>query len=82
MRSTTMSVVMPSASPSNFRIARWRIAGTTTVVPGFSTAYQSGVKYTVVAYTGANGATQFATLADTYTPASTAVTRTRKFCSR
>ena len=47
-----------------------RIAGTTNVVPGFSTAYQSGAKYTVVAYTGANGATQFATLADTYTPAS------------
>ena len=47
-----------------------RIAGTTNVVPGFTTAYQSGVSYTVIAYTGANGATQFATIADTYTPAS------------
>ena len=47
-----------------------RVAGTTNVVPGFTTAYQSGVTYTVIAYTGANGATQFATLADTYTPAS------------
>ena len=47
-----------------------RIAGTTNAVPGFTTAYQSGVSYTVIAYTGANGATQFATIADTYTPAS------------
>ena len=47
-----------------------RIAGTTNAVPGFATAYQSGVSYTVIAYTGANGATQFATIADTYTPAS------------
>jgi len=47
-----------------------RMAGTTNAVPGFTTAYQSGVSYTVVAYTGANGATQFATIADTYTPAS------------
>jgi hypothetical protein len=47
-----------------------RIAGTTSVVPGFTTAYQSGVSYTVIAHTGANGATQFATLPDTYTPAS------------
>jgi hypothetical protein len=47
-----------------------RIAGTTNTVPGFTTAYQSGVNYTVIAYTGANGATQFATIADTYTPAS------------
>ena len=47
-----------------------RIAGTTNVVPGFTTAYQSGVSYTVIAYTGANGTTQFATIADTYTPAS------------
>ena len=47
-----------------------RIAGTTNPVPGFTTAYQSGVAYTVIAYAGANGTTQFATIADTYTPAS------------
>ena len=46
-----------------------RAAGTSNAVPGIATAYQSGVSYTVIAYTGANGATQFATLADTYTPA-------------
>lgn len=46
-----------------------RIAGTTSVVPGFSSTFQSGVSYTVIAYPGANGATQFATLTDTYTPA-------------
>jgi len=45
-----------------------RIAGTSNVVPGFTTAYQSGVSYTVIAYAGANGATQFATLPNTYTP--------------
>jgi hypothetical protein len=47
-----------------------RVAGTTNAVPGFSTAYQIGVSYTVIAYTGANGTTQFATIADTYTPTS------------
>ena len=47
-----------------------RAAGTTNVVPGLTNAYQSGVSYTVIAYVGANGTTQFATLPDTYTPAS------------
>jgi hypothetical protein len=47
-----------------------RIAGTTNVVPGFTTAYQSGTRYTVIAYAGASGATQFATIADSYAPAS------------
>jgi hypothetical protein len=47
-----------------------RLAGSTTAVPGFTTAYQSGVSYTVIAYTGATGTTLFATIADTFTPAS------------
>jgi len=45
-----------------------RVAGTSTVVPGFATVYQSGVNYTVIAYSGAGGATQFATITDTFTP--------------
>jgi hypothetical protein len=45
-----------------------RLAGTSTVVPGFATVYQSGVNYTVIAYAGTGGATQFATITDTFTP--------------
>ncbi|MFL5618518.1 MAG: hypothetical protein ACJ79A_09020 [Gemmatimonadaceae bacterium] len=45
-----------------------RVAGTTTSVPGLATSYQSGVSYTVIAYQGALGATQFATIADVFTP--------------
>jgi len=46
-----------------------RISGTSGTLPGFTTAYQSGVSYTVIAYPGSSGATQFATIADTFTPA-------------
>ena len=45
-----------------------RIAGTTTAVPGLATSYQSGVSYTVIAYSNAVGTTQFATIADAFTP--------------
>jgi len=45
-----------------------RVAGTPSTLPGFTTVYQSGVSYTVIAYTGNGGATQFATIADTFTP--------------
>jgi hypothetical protein len=45
-----------------------RVAGTSSALPGFTTAYQSGVSYTVIAYTGAGGATLFATIADIFTP--------------
>jgi hypothetical protein len=45
-----------------------RLAGTNTVVPGFATVFQSGVNYTVVAYSGTGGATQFATITDIFTP--------------
>lgn len=47
-----------------------RIAGTSTTVPGLATSYQSGVSYTVVAYPNAVGTTQFATVADLFTPLS------------
>jgi hypothetical protein len=45
-----------------------RVAGTLIQVPGLATTYQSGVNYTVIAYPGPLGATQFATIADTFTP--------------
>jgi hypothetical protein len=45
-----------------------RLTGTQTTLPGLATAYQIGVRYTVIAYTGALGQTSFATIADTFTP--------------
>jgi hypothetical protein len=45
-----------------------RVAGTLTPVPGLATSYQSGVRYTVIAYSNAIGTTQFATVADLFTP--------------
>lgn len=56
-----------SANPTTPNLSV-RLAGTNTVVPGFATVYQSGVNYTVVAYSGAGGATQFATITDIFTP--------------
>ncbi|PYP79498.1 MAG: hypothetical protein DMD35_08000 [Gemmatimonadetes bacterium] len=45
-----------------------RIAGTLAPIPGLAATYQSGVNYTVVAYTGTLGETLFATIADTFAP--------------
>jgi hypothetical protein len=45
-----------------------RVGGTGVPIPGLATAYQSGVDYTVIAYTNSVGATQFATVADLFTP--------------
>ena len=45
-----------------------RVAGTQTPVPGLATSYQSGVNFTVIAYPNALGTTQFATIADLFTP--------------
>ena len=59
------SCISANATTPNLAV---RIAGTSTVVPGFTTAFQSGVSYTVIAYPGSGGATQFATIADTFTP--------------
>lgn len=47
-----------------------RVAGSSTVLPGLATAYQSGVAYTVIAYPGTGGATQIATISDAFTPIS------------
>jgi hypothetical protein len=46
-----------------------RLAGTTTTVPGFTPAFLSGVDFTVIAYPGAGGVTQFVTVSNTFTPA-------------
>jgi hypothetical protein len=61
------SCVSTSAIAPNLAV---RIAGTTSSVPGFTTGYQSGASYTVIAYPGSGGATQFATITDTFTPTS------------
>jgi hypothetical protein len=45
-------------------------SGTNAAIGGFTPAFASGGNYTVVAYTGANGTTQFATLNNAFTPAS------------
>ena len=45
-----------------------RVAGTQTPVPGLATSYQSGVSFTVIAYSSAVGTTQFSTIADLFTP--------------
>jgi hypothetical protein len=45
-----------------------RVGGTLAPLPGLATAYQSGVNYTVIAYTGSGVTPQFATIADLFTP--------------
>lgn len=45
-----------------------RVAGTLTPLFGLATSYQSGVNYTVIAYPGGLGTTQFATIADVFAP--------------
>jgi hypothetical protein len=45
-------------------------AGTTTVMPGFLPAFTSGGNFTVIAFPGADGTTQFATLSNAFTPTS------------
>jgi hypothetical protein len=64
---SSSSCISTNATTPNLAV---RIAGTTSVVPGLATAFQSGVSYTVIAYPGSNGTTQFAAIADTYSPLS------------
>jgi len=42
----------------------------TTALPGFAPSLAAGTSYTILAYSGANNATQFAILPNTFTPAS------------
>ena len=45
-----------------------RVAGSLVPIPGLAAAYQSGVNYTVIAFTGSGVATRFATIADLFAP--------------
>ena len=45
-------------------------AGTTTALPGLSTSLVNGGSYTILAYPGSGGTTQFTVLSNTNTPAS------------
>lgn len=56
-----------SANAANPSLAV-RVAGTNTLLTGFTPTFQSGVSHTVIAYAGAGGTTQFVTLANTFTP--------------
>ena len=47
-----------------------RTTGTSTALTGFTPAFTAGGSYTVVAYPGTAGATQFATVSNAFTPAS------------
>lgn len=47
-----------------------RTAGTTTALPGLSTSLVNGGSYTILAYPGSGGTTQFTVLSNTNTPAS------------
>lgn len=62
---SSSSCISINATTPNLTV---RAAGTTTALSGFPTAFQSGVRYTVIAYTNASGGTQFASIADTFTP--------------
>ena len=45
-----------------------RQTGTSAPLAGFTPAFQAGGNYTVIAYPGAGGATQFATVSNAFTP--------------
>ena len=64
---TASSCISANAASPNLAV---RVAGTNTLVAGFTPTFQSGVSHTVIAYTGTGGATQFATVTNTVTPAS------------
>lgn len=64
---TASSCVSTSATSPSLAV---RVTGSAATLPGLATAYQSGVSYLVVAYPGAGGTTQLATIADTFSPVS------------
>jgi hypothetical protein len=61
------SCMTVDATSSNLAV---RQTGTSTALSGFTPSFQAGGNYTVVAYTGAGGATQFATVSNAFTPSS------------
>ena len=60
--STCMSV---DATNSNLAV---RQTGTSTALTGFTPSFTAGGNYTVIAYAGAGGTTQFATVSNAFTP--------------
>src|SRR5215212_7304724 len=64
---TSSSCINTNATSPNLTV---RISGTSATVPGFTTGFQSGVKYTVIAYPGTGSGILFANLNDTFTPVS------------
>jgi len=63
--STCMSV---DAAASNLAV---RQTGTSTGPAGFAPSFTAGGNYTVIAYPGAGGTTQFATVSNAFTPSTT-----------
>ena len=55
--------------PTNSNLAV-RQTGTSAPIAGFTPTFQAGGNYTVIAYPGAAGATQFATISNAFTPSS------------
>ncbi|HEV7992138.1 MAG TPA: DUF4397 domain-containing protein [Gemmatimonadaceae bacterium] len=64
--STAGSCMSVDASNSGLAV---RTTGTSTALAGFTPAFTAGGNYTVIAYPGTAGATQFVTLSNAFTPA-------------
>jgi hypothetical protein len=64
--STAGSCMSVDAANSGLAV---RTTGTSTALAGFTPALTAGGSYTVIAYPGAAGATQFVTLSNAFTPA-------------
>ena len=64
---TTSLCIAADANNSNLAV---RATGTSTALPGFTPAFQAGGNYSVIAYPGTGGTTQFATLSNAFTAAS------------
>jgi hypothetical protein len=62
---TTSLCIATDASSSNLAV---RLTGTSTPLAGFTPAFQAGGNYTVIAYPGAPGVIQFATVSNAFTP--------------
>jgi hypothetical protein len=62
---TTSLCIATDASNSNLAV---RLTGTSTPLAGFTPAFQAGGNYTVIAYPGAPGVIQFATVSNAFTP--------------
>jgi hypothetical protein len=62
---TTSLCIATDASSSDLAV---RLTGTSTPLAGFTPAFQAGGNYSVIAYPGAPGVIQFATVSNAFTP--------------